>query len=181
MNNPAPRTLSAVLAPLEYRADTDVLSPLFPCGTTRTPLVPGAFLRRDAAGQISGHWHSPQGRLLEVAAEITVPGQWFALHLELDLPDLTGISWLGFVARSTASPTAAIRACLRSGTKGGYHDCFFDRHILAQSRESDHQDLIAPARHADLPAQAPWREFILFLPPTRAFHWALHDLRVFTL
>ena len=185
MNNPAsppaPRRLDTVLAPLAYRSDTDVLSPLFQGGAPRTPLVPGAFLHHDPAGQITGHWHSPQGRLIEIAAEITVPCQWFALHLALDLPDLSGIVWLGFVARSSASPTAAIRACLRSGTPDGFHDCFFDRHILAQSRESDHQDLIAPARREGLPMQAPWREFILFLPPARSLHWVLHDLRIFTL
>ena len=91
---------------------------------------------------------------------MTTPGRWLGLHLALALPDLAAVGWLGFAARSAATPAMTLRACLRSGlAAGGFFDTFFDKHILSQSAETDHLDMIAPAHQPDLPLCAPWREF----------------------
>jgi hypothetical protein len=164
------------------RALAGAEGPLFEGGRAETPLAPGLSLNADPEAGIIGIWRSPRGRLLEIEATPKAPGAWFALHLVLPLPDLAGIGWLGFVARSSSDRAVAVLPCLRSGlATGGFHDCFFDRHILSRGQQTDHHDLIAPEWRPDLPVRAPWRELILFLPPTEPLHWALHDLRVFTL
>jgi hypothetical protein len=155
-----------------------VLSPA-PLG----PVVPGLAFHADPQAGLSGHWHSPRGRLLEVETTVTRPGRWLGLHLALpDLADLAPLVWLGLAARSGAGHAMALRVCLRSGLpEGGFHDQFFDRHLLSQPAETDHLDMIAPARLPDLPPKAPWRELILFLPPGESLRWSLHDLRLFAL
>lgn len=145
-------------------------------------LCPGLVLRADPAARIAASWSSPRGRLLELATRVEAPGDWLGLHLTLGLSDLTGLAWLGFAARTGAGQALVARACLRSGlADGGFHDTFFDRDLLSQAAILDHQDMIAPDQRPDLPQQAPWREFILFLPPTQDIDWALHDLRLFAL
>lgn len=151
-----------------------------------TDLGGGVMLHADPAAVIRGHWASPSGRLLEIAARIEAPGDWFALHIPLSgLSDLGGIGWIGLIARTSADATCALRPCLRSGLgtgpeAGGFRDDFLPRHILAGPRESDHCDTLAPAHLPDLAQSAPWRELVLFLPAAASFHLMLHDLRVFT-
>lgn len=146
------------------------------------PLAPGLGFRIDPAARMTGRWQSPRGRLLELETEVEQPGDWLGLHLALPLLDLTGLGWFGFVARVAAGRAQVLRACLRSGLPGGgFHDLFFDRHILAQSAVTDHHDLIAPDHWPDLPRHALWREFVLFLPPERGIALSLHDLRLFRL
>ena len=147
---------------------------------TGAEVVPGLRLSADPAAAMTGTWSSPRGRLLEIETTVTTPGAWFALRLTLPPIDLTGLAWLGFVLRSGAGHGVGSRACLRSGLAGGaHHDLFFDRLILSQPGESDHHDLIAPDRCPGLPLHAPWREFLLFLPPAEDLRIALHDLRLF--
>jgi hypothetical protein len=142
--------------------------------------VPGVQFHADPQARIAGRWTSPRARLLEVDTTVDTPGDWFALHIDLPLADLSGVAFLGFVARTAAARAMVTRACLRSGLpEGGFTDTFFDRHILSQPGEGDHVDLLAPDRRPDLPQSAPWREFILFLPPVQDIRWALHDLRLF--
>lgn len=144
--------------------------------------VPGLVFRIDPEARISGHWHSPRGRLLELRTTVDRPGAWLGLHLTLPPFDLTGITWLGFAARSAADPAQVARACLRSGLDaGGFRDDFFPRDLLSHGFETDHVDLLAPDHHPDLPRKAPWREFVLFLPPVRDIRWTLHSLRLFVL
>ena len=155
---------------------------LAPAAVSEAPLVPGLGFHLDPEAAMTGHWHSPRGRLLELETAVTTPGRWLGLHLALALPDLAGICWLGFAARSAAGRGIAVRVCLRSGlARGGFQDTFFDKHILSQPGETDHLDMIAPDRLPDLPPHAPWREFILFLPPDESLRWALHELRLFVL
>ena len=183
MSDPAAISVDAALAPLRARADTGAGQTLFSGGATQAALGPDLALHVDPAARLDGVWRSPRGRLLELETRVTQPGAWFALHLGLpaQLADLTDVTWLGLAARSSAARAVAVRACLRSGTGDGFHDCILDRHILSQPRDSDHHDLLAPEPHPDLPRQAPWREFILFLPPAEPLDWVLHDLRLFVL
>jgi len=167
-----------VAAPLDGLRQADGLSgPL-----NDVPLVKGLIFRIDPAARITGQWSSPRGRLIELRSEVAQPGAWFGLHVTLALPDLRRVAWLGFVARTASLDAIGIRPCLRSGLPGGgFHDAFFDRHILAHAAETDHHDIMDPARQPGLPPQAPWREFILFLPPRQGITWSLHDLRLFTI
>lgn len=151
-----------------------------PAGTR--VIAPGIALRRDPAGSGQSRWASPRGRLLEIATEVETPGDWLGLHIDLPGFDARAPAWIGFAAATGADHALVLRACLRSGlATGGFRDEFFDRHLLSQPARSDHVDLIAPATRPDLPARAPWRELILFLPPERSFAWVLHDLRLFLL
>lgn len=190
MNNPpAPRViaLDVALDALRGRADTAVTEPLFgPRGgmANTATLAPGVMLRLDPAARASGHWSSPEGRLIELHTTLTTPGAWFGLHIALpgDLAPLDEVTWLGIAARSNAARALGVRVCLRSGLPGGgFQDSFFPLHILSQGRLSDHHDLLAPAHLPDLPRTAPWRELVLFLPPAESLDWSLHALRVFAL
>lgn len=177
-------SINDLLSHLRYA--TLAPTPLFAPGLVKpnhvTNLGHGIKLHADPASVIRGHWASPAGRLLEIAARIEAPGNWFALHIPLPgLSDLGGIGWIGLIARTSADATCALRPCLRSGLEaGGFRDDFLPRHILAGPRESDHCDTLAPAHLPDLPPAAPWRELVLFLPAAASFHLMLHDLRVFT-
>jgi hypothetical protein len=177
---PPLRPLDQALTPLRDKASGPL--PLFGPGTRATDLAPGLMFHADPAGTIAGQWSSPAGRLIEISADITTPGKWFALHVTIPLPDLTGLTWIGLILRSSAARSCVIWPCLRSGLEGGgFRDDFFARHILAQSRESDHHDILATPWHPDLPAQAPWREIILFLPSAEGFRLVIHDLRILAL
>lgn len=148
-------------------------------GTLDDPMQKGIVLRADPAMQISGRWDSPRGRLLELRTQVGLAGDWLGLHVTLPLPHLSGIEWIGFACRIASGEPFVSRACLRSGTAEGLTDCFFDRHVLSQPRETDHHDIMAPARRPDLPPDALWREFVLFLPPQKGIELTLHDLRLF--
>jgi hypothetical protein len=100
------------------------------------------------------------------------------LHLDLPAKDLRQAGVLGFGARFAAPEIMVARVCLRSGTKSGFEDCFFDKHMLLRPEEASHIDALSIHHRADLPVQAPWRELIIFMP-TRAFQASLIDLRVF--
>lgn len=142
-------------------------------------IAPGIACHVDPAARIGLHWSSPRGRLLDIRTAVATPGGWLGLHVALPPLDLSRTAWFGFVTRTAAGAALAARACLRSGDgAGGFSDAFFDRHVLSQPGETDHVDMLAPVRRPDLPPQAPWREFILFLPPTHDVDWALHDLRL---
>lgn len=145
-------------------------------------ILPDLHLRVDPEAAISLWLSSPRDRFLELEARVSRPGAWLGLHLTLPLPDLGQAGWLGFVLRGASGAAITCRACLRSGRAGGgFHDQFFDRHVLAQPWQADHHDLLALAQCPELPRQAAWREFILFLPPDLDFRLSLHDLRVFVL
>ena len=176
--------------PLRHLRDAaQPTAPLFappaepPAKTDSTDLGGGVLLHADPASVIRGHWASPAGRLLEIAARIEAPGNWFALHIPLPgLSDLGGTGWIGLIARTSADATCALRPCLRSGLDaGGFRDDFLHRHILAGPRVSDHCDTLSPAHLPDLASAAPWRELVLFLPAAASFHLMLHELRIFTL
>lgn len=141
--------------------------------------LPGFKLNADPALEVSGSYHSPKGRLLELDIRTGPnPGGWIGLHLDLPAQDLGHAGVLGFAARIAAPEIQVARVCLRSGTKDGFEDCFFDKHLLLRSEEASHVDALSIAHRTGLPVTAPWRELVLFLP-TRAAQLSLIDLRVF--
>lgn len=142
--------------------------------------VPGLHLSVDPQAQTQISWSSPAGRLIDLTSTVTKPGRWCALRLTLDLPDLGGIAGLGLWLRSAADTALVTRACLRSGTDDGHVDCYFEREILSHAATSDHHAVMMMDRTPDLPIKAPWREFLLLLPPYRSANLALHALRLFT-
>lgn len=143
-----------------------------------TRFAPGVAFHADPGLGLSGRYTSPAGRLLELSARMTGAGDWAALHIALDLPDLAGLGWVGFACRTAAPKEVMVRPCLRTGGEDGFADRFFAKHILSGPEPLGHLDAFDLAATPDLPRAAPWRELVLFLPRTD-FDWHLHDLRVF--
>jgi hypothetical protein len=141
--------------------------------------LPGLKLNADPALELSGSYHSPAGRLLEFDAKTGPnPGGWIGLHLDIPAVDLRSAGVVGFAARFAAAEIMVARVCLRSGTDGGFEDCFFDKHLLLRPEEASHVDALPIHQREALPVRAPWRELVIFLP-TRSFKFSLIDLRVF--
>jgi len=140
--------------------------------------LPGVALLADPALQLGGQYRSLEGRLLELEARPGGEGAWCALHIQMPVHDLRPFGALGFALRSSAPEMQVLRVCLRSGTDDGFVDCLMPKHILVRPEESSHVDALAVTGYPNLPADAPWRELILFLPPKR-FDLSLIDLRVF--
>ncbi len=140
-----------------------------------TVIAPGLVLRADPACALRGHWRSPAGRLLEIEAWPEGRGAWIGLHVELG----TGVTgdWLGLVCRSAAPAELMARPVLRSGTGDGFVDTPLPRHILSLPEPLTHADALHLPTTPDLPATAPWRELVIFLPEA-GFSWHLHDLRI---
>ena len=171
-----PVALDAALTPLRSG-----LSDPRPLDRPGTELAPGVWLHTDPEAVLSGQWSCPRGRLCEIEIMADTVGRWLGLHVALPPFEADAVTWLGFACRVHAARPIALRPCLRSGTETGFVDNFFDRHLLARRAESDHQGLLALERHPDLPAIAPWRELILFLPPGENLSLAVHELRIFAL
>lgn len=140
--------------------------------------MPGIELHADPALGLSGSYRSPEGRILEFDARMEAPGGWCGLHLTLPATDLRRYGVLGFACRSSAPDLHMVRACIRSGREDGFEDCFFDKHILIRPEEATHVDALSVHHQDRLPMEAPWREFVLFLP-VESFRLSLIDLRVF--
>ncbi|MBM1222477.1 hypothetical protein JQU17_19895 [Ponticoccus sp. SC2-23] len=169
--------LDGMLVPLRDGA----VSELRPLDLPGTEMAPGVWLHTDPEAGISGQWSSPRGRLCEIDITVDAPGRWLGLHVALPPFEADAVTWLGIALRVHAARPLALRPCLRSGTDEGFVDTFFDRHALARTAETDHHGVLAPDRHPDLPATAPWRELILFLPSGESLSLALHALRIFAL
>lgn len=144
----------------------------------RVKFMPGFSLHADPELQLTGRYSSPKGRLLELDATTGASGGWIGLHLAFSAHNLKDFGMLGFAARTSAPETTVLRACLRSGTKDSFIDCFFDKHMLLRPEEASHLDALPVGYRDDLPTKAEWRELILFLP-TETFRLSLIDLRVF--
>ncbi len=144
-----------------------------------TTIQPGITLHADPALQAKGQWRSPAGRLFELDMTAEGDGNWIGLHMNLGDVDLSQAGIIGFACRSVAPSIETIRACIRSGLpEGGFEDCFFPKRILGHPEVSSHLDVLQVNLSPNLPATAPWRELILFLP-RHSFRWDLHDLRLF--
>lgn len=147
--------------------------------TSDMALLPGLMLHADPALALSGTFQSPKGLILELDARAgSTAGQWFGLHVSLPAGDLAGKGLVGFATRVSAPEIMVMRACLRSGTPGGFVDCFFDKHVLARPEETSHLDALPVQYRDQIPRHAPWRELVFFLPTTD-FRLSLIDLRTF--
>ena len=141
-------------------------------------IIPGFELHVDPALQMQGVYRSPEGRILELDATMAEPGGWTGLHLLLPASSLQRFGVLGFACRTSAPELLMLRACIRSGHAEGFTDCFFDKHILVRPEAATHVDALSVHHQESLPAEAPWREIVFFLP-TESFQLSLIDLRVF--
>lgn len=141
-------------------------------------LLPGVMLHADPALQVGGRYASPEGRLLEMDVTAGAEGGWLALHLSLAGRDYSDYGFVGLACRIAAPEPITVQPCLRSGTKKGFVDCFYDKHVLAMPEEASHLDALSIHNRPNVPLQAPWRELILFMP-THSFRWSLLDLRIF--
>jgi len=166
------RAGAAVLGPL---LQTPPKGPLPPDGR----LTSGSWLHGDPDGQHVVDVDSlPEGGLT-LRAAVHQPGGWLALHIALGDVDLSGCALIGFYTRVQAVRACTWKACLRSGTAGGFVDHFFDHDVVAYNVASTHMDMMELARHRTLPRQAEWREFVLFFH-VESFETTLLDLRLFS-
>lgn len=138
-------------------------------------------LRADPKLKMHGRYLSPKGALLTLEARMQGKGAWLGLHLSLPteacaLPGQT----LGYAARFQSQDTNILRASLRSGQGEGFVDHFFVKHILTRPDDATIYDAVRFGSHRTLPAAAPWRELVFFLPLT-SFQLSLLDLRIVAL
>ncbi|KAA9005090.1 hypothetical protein [Histidinibacterium aquaticum] len=147
--------------------------------SSRTRLAHRIRVDADPALGIEGEWRSPRGRLLELDVRTSGPGGWCALHMRFSGGLLKEAGFLGLMCSGVAPEITRARACLRSGTREGFVDRFFDKHLLLRPEIGSHMDAVALGDRSDAPADPPWREVILFFP-TRPFRATLLDFRVFT-
>lgn len=140
--------------------------------------VPGLFFMIDHAGEVDGQCVTGGGSLLRLDYTIGNRPRWLALHVQFGEADLTAATLLGIVCKSMATEAAIFRICLRSSTPDGFVDTFMPKHVVSFAEESTHIDLLRLDGNADVPAQAKWRELILFFQTTTAI-FDIRDLRVF--
>jgi hypothetical protein len=152
------------------------------CGTLGASTVFGAGvqLNSDTSLQLQGEFRSPPGWLLELKMRPDGRGAWCGLHLDLPPFDVSADSIFGFTARGAASHKAVVSACLRSGRGQSFSDAFFDRHLMLRPEEIAHTDALQARIGLEIPAQADWRQLVLFLP-CEAIRLSLIDLRIFML
>lgn len=166
------QTVNSTLA--EFRRGASGSRALAP----QVTFTPGLQLLSDPALALSGRGRSPEGWLLELDLKPQGVGGWCGLFIDLPPLDLTDRAAFGFVARGATDNDEVINPCLRSGQDEGFNDVFFDRHILMRPEETAHVDALPLPLRPAVPAQAPWRQLVLFLP-LKPFTLGLIDLRVF--
>lgn len=144
-----------------------------------TPLVPGVWLAWPGEGAVAGSLRAGADLALDLDVTAVDGCDWYTLNVSLGGFDLKDSAVLGVVAKGSAARTLALKACVRSGTEDGFVDCFFDKHLILTGEEAVHLDIFETRATAQLPAEAPWRDFVLFLPTDRSFALTLSDLRFF--
>jgi hypothetical protein len=127
--------------------------------------APGVFLSMDPESDTQASLTSTPGELLNLEMTTAHPGRWLSLNIELGECDLSQRDVMGFMCKTRANETITFRACLRSGQDEGFQDAFFGKRVISYGAASTHADLIKLAERDDIPAQAPWRELVLFFPP----------------
>ncbi|MDE4175252.1 hypothetical protein PXK01_13900 [Phaeobacter sp. PT47_59] len=126
--------------------------------------APGVFLSVDPESDTTAQLVSRPGMLADIRFTTSRPGRWLSLNIELGAFDLSARDVIGFMCKSRAEDTITFRACLRSGTEGGFQDAFFGKRVISYDAPSTHADLIKLDEREDIPATAPWRELVVFFP-----------------
>jgi len=106
------------------------------------------------------------------------PVSWLALHLSVGGIDLRDAAVFGVVCKSRAPEATTFQFCLRSPTADGFRDAFLPKHVVSYAQTSTHIDLLKLDSREDVPAQAKWRDLVLFFS-TQSAAIELIDLRVF--
>lgn len=141
-------------------------------------LMPGAFFAMDTEGEVTGRCVIGGDHLLRLDYTVGRQPRWLALHLAVGGVDLGKAAVFGVACKSRAPEAATYRLCLRSATSEGFVDAFLSKHVVAFSETSTHVDFLKLEGHEHVPAQADWRELILFFQPRSAV-FELLDLRAF--
>lgn len=139
---------------------------------------PGVFVSIDPESDTKVMATSRPGELVDLSFSTRRPGRWLSLNVEMGNCNLTGRDIAGFMAKVQSEATMTFRVCLRSGNEGGFQDAFFGKRVISYAEASTHADLMKLEERDDVPAQAPWRELIMFLPPD-VRHISLKDLALF--
>ena len=134
--------------------------------------APGVFLSMDPESDTEARVSSRPGELLNLDLTTSRPGRWLSLNIEMGQCDLSARDLMGVMCKTRAEDTLTFRVCLRSGQEEGFQDAFFGKRVISYATPSTHADLIKLDERDDVPAQATWRELVLFFPP---------DLRQLTL
>lgn len=141
-------------------------------------LAPGAFMALDLEGEVEGLCATGGESLLRLNYTTGKAPRWLALHMAVGGVDLGRSAVFGVACKSRAPEAVTFRLCLRSATASGFVDAFLPKHVVAFAEPSTHVDLLKLEGHENVPAQADWRELILFFQPRSAV-CELLDLRVF--
>ncbi|CUJ17039.1 hypothetical protein [Cognatishimia activa] len=136
------------------------------------------YLNADPNLGLGGRFQSTIGDIVTIDAQTPSNGYWIGLHIKLSSRDFGDAGVIGFASRGHAPEYTIVNPCIRSGTTDGFVDCFFDKHMLLHADSARYVDAVSIEDRDELPAKAPWRELILFLP-TKDFQLTLTDLRVF--
>lgn len=140
--------------------------------------VPGSYFGIDTEGTVTGRWTSGGEQLLNLGYSVQKTPRWLALHLAVGMVDLSDFAVFGVACKSRAPEAMTYRLCLRSASPDGFVDAFLPKHVVAFAQASTHIDALALDGNRNVPAEAEWRELILFFPPQTS-NLDLIDLRVF--
>ena len=146
--------------------------------TSDEHLSPGVFLSVDPESDTKIQVTSQPGSLIDLSLSTSRPGRWLSLNIEMGPCDLRTRDVIGLMCKLRSETTMTFRVCLRSGREEGFVDAFFGKRVISYAEPSTHADLIKLAERDDIPAQAPWRQLLLFFPPDMP-QISLHDLALF--
>lgn len=140
-------------------------------------LTPHTLLSIDPQGKLDGKITTADGSVFKLRYTVQQKTRWIALHFGLGALDLTDRTVFGVVCKSRAPMAATFQPCLRSGRPEGFVDAHLPKHAVAYAQTSTHVDLLK-LDGSKAPAQAPWRDLVLFFQTTSA-EFDIQDLRVF--
>ncbi len=125
-------------------------------------IVPGIFFSLDPEAENAVHIDSRLGEMMAITMEVERPGRWLTLNMGIGNADFSGCKIVGFACKLDAPQTTTFQVCIRSGTQTGHSDVYFPKTVVAFPKTSLHLDVIELEQHAHIPAEAPWRELVIF-------------------
>jgi hypothetical protein len=140
-------------------------------------IVPGIFFSLDPEATNTVHIDSRPGELMNIRLGVDRPGRWLTLNLGVGTADFTGCKIIGFACKSDAPATTTFRVSVRSGSESGHRDVFFPKTVVSYPKTSLHLDVLELDNNRDIPAQAMWRELVIFFQREN-LEVALRDFRL---